>query len=124
LITIFLSFKTYPSSLYTVVMATDVKTKICSKCGLSKSLTDYYINKNKPRSMCKKCSNADRMRYAINVHRQRKKRQNGLEKLDESVRNSLLGDIKSMSLSQVATKYSIKYTTLHTWKRRGLIPRI
>jgi hypothetical protein len=121
LITIFLSFKTYPSSLYTVVMATDVKTKICSKCGLSKSLTDYYKRANKQIANCKPCDNKRRMRYPINSGRIHKKRQSNFSKLSADTRSSILEDIKTMTIKAISTKYNINQSTIYSWKRRNII---
>jgi hypothetical protein len=44
--------------------------KPCSRCGAQKPLTEYGLQRGKPRAECRECNNA-RARYYFNTHRDR-----------------------------------------------------
>jgi hypothetical protein len=49
-----------------VIKVKEIKTKICSKCGIEKSLDEFYIQSNtidKHKGICKECCNARAKQY-------------------------------------------------------------
>ena len=65
------------------------ETKICSKCGVKKPLSDFYMNKNKPFSSCKSCVLEWQRRYnKTETHKKSQKRYEMTEKYRESVKRN------------------------------------
>ncbi len=104
-------------------MSTDIKTKICRDCKVSKPLADYYKRQDSHsyKPICKPCCSITRKRYPINTNYIPKTRDNGFAKLTKETQYNIISDIKIMAIKQVADKYNIKYTTLYYWKNKGLM---
>lgn len=104
-------------------MNTETKTKICRDCKVSKPLEDYYKHRaNTHYRICKRCANSNRKKYDVkSSYQPTGKRKNGFELMSYDQKKSIVDDQQTMSLKDIATKYGIKYTTLHTWKSKGVL---
>ena len=95
--------------------------KLCRMCNTVKELEGgfYKAGKSYQRN-CIPCHNVKRYDYPHKTNY--KKRPKGFSKLDEDIRKKILYDISvRINYKEIAEKYNIKYTTLLSWKRKGLL---
>jgi hypothetical protein len=99
--------------------------KMCSNCQVAKNLEeDFYKAGKSWQRYCKPCHNARRLDYP----RQKAKRVlklKGFAKLSEEIQNNIKYDIYvRIAFTDIARKYDIKYSTLLSWKRKGIPPHV
>lgn len=99
---------------------TDQK-KLCRKCNKVKNLEGgFYRAGISYQKYCIPCHNAKRYDYTQTYKYE--KRPKGFEKLSEDLREKILYDISiRINYKEIAEKYGLKYTTLLSWKRKGLL---
>lgn len=95
--------------------------KLCRKCNEVKDLEGGFYRAGKSyQKYCIPCHNVKRYDYAHNYKYE--KRPKGFSKLPEDIRKKILYDISvRINYKEIAEKYNIKYTTLLSWKRKGLL---
>ena len=95
--------------------------KLCRKCDQVKDLEGgFYRARQSYQKYCIPCHNAKRYDYAQTYKYE--KRPKGFEKLSEDLREKILYDISiRINYKEIAEKYGLKYTTLLSWKRKGLL---
>jgi len=103
---------------------TEIKSKpmkLCRKCEKVKPLESGFYRAGKSyQRYCIPCHNARRYEYAQNYKYEKKPK--GFSKLPEDIRKKILYDISiRLNYKEIAEKYELKYTTLLSWKRKGLL---
>ena len=95
--------------------------KLCTGCGTVKNLeTDYYKAGTSWQKLCKVCHNRGRGNYN-RIEYQRKPK--GFDKLPEETQKKIIYDTYiKINFKKIAAKYDVKYPTLLSWKKKGLIP--
>jgi hypothetical protein len=95
--------------------------KLCRMCNEVKELEGgFYKAGTSYQRNCIPCHNIKRYDYPHKSNY--KKKPKGFEKLDEDTRKKILYDISvKLNFKEIAKKYDIKYNTILSWKRKGLI---
>jgi hypothetical protein len=97
-------------------------SKQCKTCKISKDINDFYFtgyDKIHRQTKCKECSNK-----AIKERRQLNKKVLGFAALPETIRQSIIADLKAkVPISKI--KYpGITANKLYIWRSRGTIPEL
>lgn len=90
-------------------------TQKCVACGQEKPLSQYYFHDGlKPFKKCKEC---------VKAARTKKPRRDGWLELSEETRDAIKQDLanRRLKITQIATKYNLKYPNLSYWVRSGKI---
>ena len=95
--------------------------KLCRKCEKVKPLEGgFYKAGASYQKYCIPCHNERRYDYAQTYKYEKKPK--GFGKLSEDIRKKILYDISvRLTYKEIAEKYDIKYMTLLSWKRKGLL---
>jgi hypothetical protein len=103
------------------------KKKYCKDCEIIYPITEFYkAGGSSYQSRCKKChvkyNNAKSKIRTVNNPNGRGNYKNcGYHKLPEDTKNELKKYIGTMPLTKLASRLDITYTTLHCWKRKGVL---
>lgn len=95
--------------------------KLCKMCNEVKDLEkDFYKAGKSYQKYCIPCHNKKRYDYPHTYKYEKKLK--GFGKLPEETRKNILYDISvRINYKEIAEKYGLKYLTLLSWKRKGLI---
>lgn len=95
--------------------------KLCKNCNEVKNLEGgFYRAGNSWQKYCIPCHNSKRCNYS-HVYKY-EKRPKGFSKLPEDIRNKILYDISvRINYKEISEKYNLKYKTLLSWKKKGLL---
>ena len=97
-------------------------TKTCKLCNISKSINEYYKNKNTGyyHCNCLQCVNEQRTNYKTN--RTYVPKVKGLLKYPEDIRTYVRESIKNnVDIKEISTNSGILKTTLSLWIKQGRI---
>jgi len=102
-------------------MNREMKKKLCKNCNEVKILEEgFYRAGGSWQKYCIPCHNSKRCEYGRTY--KYVKRPKGFEKLPEDLRNKILFDISvRITYKEISQKYNIKYKTLLSWKKKGLL---
>ena len=98
-------------------------TKFCVECQTEKPVEDYYKTKKWLQKRCKPCHNGFRKNYAQKSTYIKKL--TGFAKLPDSVKDSILEDMKNVDSMAIYKKYGnenkFSYTTFRKWIITGQV---
>jgi hypothetical protein len=100
------------------------EVKLCCDCNEVKLLeTGYYRAGKSWQKRCKLCHNKGRYDYKMSM-KNYVPSPKGFTKLTEDTQKKIIYDIYvKINYKKIAIKYNLKYPTLLSWKRKGLIPQ-
>ena len=100
-----------------------IDVKLCQKCNMVKTMDSYYKRSNSMvYKYCKKCHNGTRNSYNKSKKKTSEgKKLRGFYGLELHIQQDILKDIHlKFTYKTISEKYNIPYSSLCSWKRKGL----